>query len=160
VRRFGSVPALLVALAALTALAGCSSSDKANVPPATTTSTTRSTTSTTVRIEPGTVPTTGGGGTTPTTAAPNLLLTFTTSPSSPVECNAPTMIELAWTAAPGVKSVDLTIDGTHAATFAGGRQNHLEYFACDGKKHTYALSAKVGTTTDTAIAEVTSKPPS
>ena len=70
---------------------------------------------------------------------------FTISPPSPVACNAPTMIELKWTAK-GVKAVDLTIDGVHAGTFGGGAQDHLQYFACDGKKHNYTLTAKVGTT--------------
>jgi hypothetical protein len=65
------------------------------------------------------------------------------------------MIELKWTAR-GVKSVTLTIDGIHAGTFGGGAQDHLQYFACDGKKHTYTLNAKVGTTTETVSRDVIS----
>ena len=80
---------------------------------------------------------------------------FTISPASPVECNAPTMVELKWTAL-GVKSVDLLIDGKHAGTFEGGTQDHLQYFACDGKKHSYTLTAKVGNATATVTRDVVS----
>ncbi len=79
---------------------------------------------------------------------------FTVSPDSPV-CNAPTMIQLEWTAV-GASSVDLSIDGRLFATYGGGIQSHLEYFACDGRPHTYLLTARSGSTTATASKVVTS----
>jgi hypothetical protein len=80
---------------------------------------------------------------------------FTVSPSSPVHCNAPTSIELKWTSSLAT-SVELSIDGARFATFGGGAQDHLEYFACDGKPHTYLLTARSGSATATATQVVTS----
>ncbi|HEY5078129.1 MAG TPA: hypothetical protein VIJ48_11535 [Acidimicrobiia bacterium] len=72
-----------------------------------------------------------------------------------MSCNAPTQIELKWTASLAT-SVDLSIDGTLFATYKGGTQDHLEYFACDGKPHTYLLTARSGSATATATAVVAS----
>ncbi len=80
------------------------------------------------------------------------------TPPSPVSCNAPTMIELKWTST-RVSTVDLVIDGQQFATYGGGAQDHLEYFACDGASHTYELKARVGTATVTAVQIVRSKAP-
>jgi hypothetical protein len=82
----------------------------------------------------------------------------TITPASPVACNAPTMIELKWTSV-GVSSVVLLVDGKPFATYGGGPQDHLEYFACDGATHTYTLQARKGTTTETVVREVKSKAP-
>jgi hypothetical protein len=83
---------------------------------------------------------------------------FTVSPSSPVSCNAPTtQIELKWTASLAT-SVDLSIDGTPFATYNGGAQDHLGSLACDGKPHTYELTARSGSATTTARLVVTSTP--
>jgi len=65
------------------------------------------------------------------------------------------MIQLQWTAG-GASSVDLSIDGKPFATFGGGAQSHLEYYACDGKPHTYVLTARAGSATATASRVVTS----
>jgi len=65
------------------------------------------------------------------------------------------MIQLQWTAV-GASSVDLSIDGKPFATFGGGAQSHLEYYACDGKSHTYVLTARAGSATATASRLVTS----
>ena len=59
------------------------------------------------------------------------------------------MIQLQWTAL-GANSVDLSIDGQKFASYQGGAQSHLEYFACDGKPHTYLLTAHGPTGTATA----------
>src|SRR5439155_11376196 len=88
---------------------------------------------------------------TPTTSVSNRvrITDFTVSPPSPVQCNAPTQIELKWTA-PSTTSVELSIDGAKFASYGGGPQDHLEYFACDGRAHTYVLTAKSGSATATA----------
>lgn len=161
-RRLGPVLTLAVAIPALLGLAGCSTSNKATVPPATTTSTSTTSTSTTVTgttvtTTPPATATTVGGGPTTTIKGLTVFTTFTIAPPSPVPCNAPTMIELKWTAN-GTSAVALSIDGVQAARFGGGAQDHLQYFACDGRNHTYTLTAKVGTTTETVSRDVSSKP--
>jgi len=50
------------------------------------------------------------------------------------------MIQLTWTST-GATSVALSIDGKLFAAFGGGPQDHLEPLACDGKAHTYLLTA-------------------
>ena len=160
-RRLGPALTLGIAIPAFLALAGCSSSKKATVPTTTTTtststSTSTAATSTTVTTTPPATATTVGGTATTITGSA-VFTTFTITPPSPVACNSPTMVELKWTAK-GASSVVLSIDGVQAGTFAGGAQDHLQYFACDGKKHTYTLTAKVGTTTESTSRDVTSKP--
>ncbi len=93
--------------------------------------------------------------TTTTTARPGLQITgFTVSPASPGLQRADE-IQLQWNA-PGATTVDLAIDGAKFASYAGGAQDHLEYFACDGKAHTYTLTAHSATATATATRTVTS----
>ncbi len=77
------------------------------------------------------------------------------TPPSPVQCNGPTMIELQWTAT-GATKVTLSVDGRPFATYGPGPQDHLEYFACDGRPHVYTLRAQSGATTVTATRVVTS----
>ena len=62
---------------------------------------------------------------------------------------------MKWTALRAT-SVDLSIDGAKFASYGGGAQDHLEYFACDGKSHTYVLTARTGSATATATLIVTS----
>jgi hypothetical protein len=134
-------------------LAGCSSGKSNSTPATTTTVTTGSTTSvpeSTTTALPSTSSSTGGTSGPTTTAAAGTSTTvsqssvritgFTISPASPV-CNAPTMIQLGWTAV-GATAVDLSIDGQKFASYGGGAQSHLEYFACDGRPHTYLLTAR------------------
>jgi hypothetical protein len=155
---------VLVSVVAILALGACSSGKKGGGP-ATTTSTTTSSTTIPVSTTTGASSTTSSAPTTTTRSGTTTtinhgggpqIIAFTTSPASPVACNNPTMIELKWT---GVlaSSVDLSIDGVHAATFGGGFQDHLEYFACDGRPHTYLLTAHSGSATSTSRLVVTSK---
>jgi hypothetical protein len=68
------------------------------------------------------------------------------------------MIELKWTGT-GVSSVALLVDGKPFATYGGGAQDHLEYFACDGAPHTYTLQARRGTSNVNSVQVVRSKAP-
>ncbi len=123
------------------ALAACSSSKQATPPTTTATSATSSTTvsetstSTTTAVVT-TVPTTASTAPAPSSVR---ISGYEISPATPV-CNSPTMIELSWTST-GAATVDLSIDGRKFASYSGGHQSHLEYFACDGKPHTYLLTA-------------------
>jgi hypothetical protein len=156
-------PALACALA-VTVFAACSSDKKSTTPPSSTTvsssATTSSTASTTSSTGPTTTsttpPTTGGTGT--TISGASVFSGYTVTPPSPVSCNAPTMIELKWTST-GVSSVALLVDDKPFATYGGGFQDHLEYFACDGAPHTYTLQARKGTSTVTSVQVVRSKAP-
>jgi hypothetical protein len=147
----GRLAVHLCPVLALVSLAGCGSGDKATVPSTTTTasssipvSTTTTELSPTTSVAPSTTSTT-----TSSVARSSLQISdFSVSPAAPV-CNAPTMIQLQWTAV-GASSVDLSIDGKPFATFGGGAQSHLEYYACDGKPHTYVLTARAGSATATA----------
>jgi len=80
---------------------------------------------------------------------------FQSKPPSPVSCNAPTQIELSWTSS-GATKVTLSIDGRVFATFGPGPQDHLEYFACDGRAHTYTLRAEGGGQVAAATKVITS----
>jgi hypothetical protein len=162
VRRIALVLASVVAILALGA---CSSGKKSG---GSTTSTTTSTSS----LPDASTTTTGASSTTSsapatTTTKPETSTTinhgggprissFTSSPPAPVACNSPTMVELKWMAILA-SSVDLSIDGTHAATFGGGAQDHLEYFACDGRPHVYMLLAHAGAASASAKLVLTSK---
>ncbi len=149
------VPLVLAAMA----LGACSSGHKATVSATTTTasSTVPDTTTTTTELSPTTSVTTTAPSTTTSTAVRSSvrISAFGVSPASPV-CNAPTMIQLQWTAV-GASSVDLSIDGKPFASYGGGAQSHLEYYACDGKPHTYLLTARSGSATATASRVVTSR---
>jgi hypothetical protein len=139
-------------------LGACSSGHKATVAATTTTasSTVPDTTTTTTELSPTTAATTIAPSTTASTAVQSSvrISEFSVSPARPV-CNAPTMIQLQWTAV-GAASVDLSIDGKAFASYGGGSQSHLEYYACDGKPHTYLLTARSGSTTATASRVVSS----
>jgi hypothetical protein len=143
---------------ALVSLAGCGSGDKATVPSTTTTASSSIpvSTTTTTELSSTTSATQAATSTTTSTVARSSvqISEFTVSPAAPA-CNAPTMIQLQWTAV-GASSVDLSIDGKPFATFGGGAQSHLEYYACDGKPHTYLLTARAGSATATARRVVTS----
>jgi hypothetical protein len=78
------------------------------------------------------------------------------TPASPISCTAPTEIELQWTTSGAVK-VTLLVDGRNFASYGPGPQDHLEYFACDGKPHTYTLRAEAGGLTANASTTVTSR---
>jgi hypothetical protein len=95
----------------------------------------------------------------PTTAGPTTkvrITGFRILPSSPVSCNAPSMVELQWTSI-GATRVTLSIDQRAFATYGSGPQDHLEYFACDGGPHTYTLLAVGGGSTATVSKTVTSR---
>jgi hypothetical protein len=120
-RRF----APLVVLLAL-GLAACSSDERAQPDPAaTTTTTTGAPTSTTGRL-----PDLGPG---PSIAS-------FTGPPSPVECSAPTSVELSWET-PVTATVELRIDGGDVfASYPGGKGTHLVPLECDGKAQTYEIT--------------------
>ena len=152
---------LAVGSCAAVALVGCSSSKHAT-PPASTTTEPSSTSTTTgsTSTSASTSSTTAASPTTTTATVPTTLdraavTGLTSSPASPVSCNAPTMIQLSWQSVL-LNSVDLSIDGTFFASYGGGPQSHLEYLACDGKAHTYKVAAKGGSPGATLV--VTSKP--
>ena len=149
-------PVIPLVLAAM-GLGACSSGHKATVAATTTTaSSTVPATTTTTELPPTTAATTIAPSTTASTAVQSSVRIsgFSVSPDRPV-CNAPTMIQLQWTAV-GAASVDLSIDGKAFASYGGGSQSHLEYYACDGKPHTYLLTARSGSTTATASRVVSS----
>src|SRR5437763_10144183 len=149
---------LLSPVLALVSLAGCGSGSKATVPSTTTTTSSSIPVTTTTTTEPSstTAATPAATSTTTSTVVRSSvqISEFTVSPAAPV-CNAPTMIQLQWTTV-GASSVDLSIDGKPFATFGGGAQSHLEYYACDGKPHTYVVTARAGAATATATRVVTS----
>jgi hypothetical protein len=95
--------------------------------------------------------TSSGGSTAPTVRVAGYRIT----PPSPVSCNAPTEIELQWTTS-GATKVTLSVDGRLFATYGPGPQDHLEYFACDGRVHSYTLRAEGGGSTASATKFVTS----
>jgi hypothetical protein len=65
-----------------------------------------------------------------------------TGPPVPVQCNAPTDVELHWETL-GAISVTLRIDGGPVfATYADGPNDKLVPLACDGKPHSYTLTAR------------------
>ncbi len=167
--RLASVRRLAVGPIVLTAaLAGCSSGHKGATPPTTTTTAAGSVPTTTTG--PSTTTTTAPSSTSstvpPTTTAPTTppptagsgaapaITSYTVSPARPV-CNTPTQVQLEWTAANAL-TVDLAIDGQFFASYGGGAQTHLEYFACDGHPHAYTLTAHAGSRTATATKVVTS----
>jgi hypothetical protein len=152
-------PAPLVALVlAALALGACGSSGHKATGSATTTtaSSTVPDTTTTTELSPTTSATTVAPNTTTSTTVRSSvrISAFSVSPARPV-CNAPTMIQLQWTAV-GAASVALSIDGKAFASYGGGSQSHLEYYACDGKPHTYLLTARSGSTTAQASRVVSS----
>jgi hypothetical protein len=159
----GTRTLVLLAGLAIFAGAGCSRSGKKSTP---TTSTSAASSTSTSAPEPSTaaVSTTSAPSASSTTAPAESTTTgaqsgvritgFTVSPASPV-CNGPTMIQLTWTAI-GANTVALSIDGRAFASYGGGAQSHLEYYACDGHPHTYLLTAHGASGSGTASKIVTS----
>jgi hypothetical protein len=153
----GRLAVLLSPVLALVSLAGCGGGDKATVPSTSTTASSSIPVSTTTTELSSTTSATPAATSTTTSSVVRSsvrISDFSVSPAAPV-CNAPTMIQLQWTAV-GASSVDLSIDGKPFASFGGGAQSHLEYYACDGKPHTYVLTARAGSATATASRVVTS----
>jgi hypothetical protein len=66
------------------------------------------------------------------------------------------MVELQWTST-GATTVTLSIDGRAFAMYGPGPQDHLEYFACDGRPHTYMLHAVGGGSSASQSLTVTSR---
>jgi hypothetical protein len=141
----------------LVLVAACSSDKKAQPPTSTTTSLATGTTTTTGSSLPGTTPAT----TTPTTAGSNgsnIHVSGFTGPSSPVTCNAQTqLIELSWTTS-GATKVELRIDNGAPYRYSNGSHTEMLPLTCDGKSHTYKLTATgPGTTASQAITLETKK---
>jgi hypothetical protein len=68
-------------------------------------------------------------------------LDFSYSGPSLIQCNAPTQIELKWTAS-GAQDIALYVDGGPAiAHYHNGAQDELIPLTCDGRSHTYTLKA-------------------
>jgi len=151
----GRSAAVAVAVLGIFVLGACSSGHKSSPPSTTSTSSSTTTAPTTTSTASSTTTTTTPATTTTGSSSTVRITNFTVSPSSPVSCNSPTQIELKWTAS-GATSVVLAIDGAQFATYGGGAQDHLEPFACDGKSHSYKLTAHAGSATATATQVVTS----
>ena len=156
-------------------LAACGSGHSKATPATTTTGSSAPATSTT---EPETSssttvttasPTTNGTGTPGTTGSSGStsgssnnssvqIKNFTFVGNSPVECNAPTTIEMKWTTT-GAKAVEMDIDGGGAFThYANGTHDEMLPLACDGNSHTYKLVATApGITVDRSITIETTK---
>jgi hypothetical protein len=152
---------ILAAGLALVVVAGCSSSAKKSTPTTTSSSSTSSSSAPeTSTSEPAASSTTTGptttlpAATTTTTQSSVRITGYTVSPATPV-CNGPTMIQLTWTTV-GATQVLLLVDGALFATYGGGSQTHLEYYACDGHPHTYSLRATGSGVTAVASKTVTS----
>jgi hypothetical protein len=65
-----------------------------------------------------------------------------TGPPLPVQCNAPTSVELHWTVRDAA-TVTLRIDAEPVfATYGGGSNDKLVPLACDGNAHRYTLTAR------------------
>jgi hypothetical protein len=65
-----------------------------------------------------------------------------TGPPVPVQCNAPTSVELRWETR-GAATVTLRIDGGPVfATYGDGANDKLVPLACDGRPHSYTLTAR------------------
>ena len=65
-----------------------------------------------------------------------------TGPPSPVECNAPTSVELRWETK-NAASVTLTINGGGVfATYPDGPHDELVPLACDGDSQHYTFTAR------------------
>jgi hypothetical protein len=140
--RLASLSILLVVLAGTVLLSACSSDDDSSRP-APTSSTTSTSATTTTSSTTTTPSTTTVPPPPPTTApAPGPRIVSFTGPPLPVECNAPTSIELHWQTI-GATTVTMRIDGGPVfATYADGTNDKLLPLACDGKPHTYTLTAR------------------
>jgi hypothetical protein len=134
---------LTLVLPAVLALTGACSNDKdRNLPaPTTTTATTldpantTTSTSTTSTTLPGTVTTP------PTTASPTgVQISRLTGPDGPVECNAPTMVEITWETRRAT-TVQILIDGLPAGDYDNGRHTELLPLPCDNAEHEFTVVA-------------------
>jgi hypothetical protein len=107
--------ALFAVLGAAVILTGCGSSHAA-APASTTTST-------------------------PSAGVSKARIVSLTGPPSPVDCNAPTSVELHWDTKNAV-SVTLTINGGAVfASYADGKHDELVPLACDGNPQHYTFTA-------------------
>jgi len=121
---------------------------------ASTTTSSSSTSSTTTTTLPAT--TTTHATTPPTTAAPAVSISSFNVPST-VTCSAPTPIAVSW-ATHNATSVILSIDGAAYKTYSGPAGADSVPFACNGKTHTYAITAKSATSNATRSSTVTEIP--
>jgi ABC-type transport system substrate-binding protein len=148
----------LVALSTLViALAGCSNDTKRNLPaPKTTTvapgptGATTSTSSTTTTFDPSitTASTTASTG--------GVRISRLTGPDSPVECNAPTMVEISWETRRAT-TVQILIDGLPAGDYKNGRHKELLPLPCDNAEHEFTVVASADGTTLRRHLRVTTK---
>ncbi len=118
-----------------------------------TASTTTSTSSTTTTTLPAT---TTHATTAPTTAAPVVSINSFNVPST-VTCSAPTQIAISW-ATNNATSVILSIDGAAYKTYSGPAGAESVPFACNGKTHTYTITAKNASSNATRSSTVTEVP--
>jgi hypothetical protein len=82
---------------------------------------------------------------------------FTYIGDNPVVCNAPTQVELKWNTS-GATKVVLAIDGDGAfANYPNGPKDALFPLSCDGKTHTYKLTASSGARSATSSISVTTQ---
>jgi hypothetical protein len=65
---------------------------------------------------------------------------FNYTGNSPVQCNAPTQVELKWTTS-GAAAVTMSYDNGVIANYPNGAHDVLLPLDCDGKSHTYTLKA-------------------
>ncbi len=151
---------VLVAFVVL--LASCSTSHKSSTP--TTSTTITPTTSgtvapTTTTTSPATT-TTESPTTTTTVASPaGPRIVHFSGPAATQHCNAPTFVQLSWLTA-GATRVVLTIDGGSPLSYPNGARSPLVYLACDGRAHTYTLTAYgAGATRATASVTVRTQLP-
>ena len=141
--------------------AACGDDDKDGEPPVTdatsSTSTTSSVASTTT-IAPSTTTSSTVPPTTSTTVVPATVFIDTfTGPPSPVECNAPTMEELAWTTREATK-VELFVGTRRLGQYPNGSASELVPLRCDGGSRTYTLKATRGSETVERSITLTTKP--
>jgi hypothetical protein len=144
------VVTLVVASAVL--VGACSDDDSATSTPSTTIATTATTTTTAAPTTTATTTTTTGGGSSSSVRVEGPTLVG----SSPVECNAPTMIELRWEVS-GATTIEMRVDGEMLASYPNGARTELMPLPCDGTEHTYTLIATAGGSTSRQSISVQSR---
>jgi hypothetical protein len=149
---------VVLVIGLLVLVAACSSDKKALPTASTTTSLATTTTTTTGGSVPSTTPATTTPPTTTGGSGSNIRVTGLKGPSSPVTCNAQTqLIELSWTTS-GASKVELRIDSGDPYTYSNGAHTEMLPLTCDGKSHTYKLTATgPGTTASQSITLQTKK---
>jgi hypothetical protein len=81
-------------------------------------------------------------GTASTSRATGPRIVSLTGPPTPVQCNAPTQVELHWETS-GANRVELRINsGAVFATYADGPHDELVPLACEGTPQTYQFTAR------------------